>query len=598
MADNDKIIAKANEQIAKNNAEMLRLGQEYNQSIEDQKLATESIAKNTDLASKTVDEFNKEVKKATKALKDLREQQEKENKQAKQKYELEVKRIEADNKLLMRAKQAAENSGFVGFLKKIGFRDDNDKDQTAVAYRARQVAGGIESIFSGNIASGLRQTLSAIPKVANFMGGPYYIALQLTTSALLRLDDAISKTKERILSSTGGVFSPLRDKSLGEQVVYGAALSQRLRKYGLDDKEAELALAAYGSTGLGAITYTEGPLKGEINKNLLANRIDSQAAAMRYMGSLGISGDTINKLFGISRNIEGRSEEQALATQYRLAQRFKASRFFTEQEGAQQSISLYEQTKSLGVNFEWASKTVAKFDRALQLGEISLNDFAAVTKSIRGMDQGRAAGIAELVKQTAIEHGIELPEEFMKSSALGAGLYLRTREGLSNKNIQKTLQLLFSGIGSQMNVGSTKYDQASALGLTLGLSNTNVSPEMLLNVQQGDWTSLLGGRYSQGTNISDEADKLKSNAQKYYEDVRSYSKSISDRLVVISDALKSGVAVKFSNNEWFDVIGTIYGLMGGAFINPVSTLATFRTMYTGATSVRGEINNQTKISVD
>lgn len=437
------------------------------------------------------------------------------------------------------------------FLSRIGFREPG-KDDLATQYRARQMAGGIESIMEGRFSSGARQILSTFPKVANFMGGPYFLAIQAVTSGLLKLDDAIYKAKQQVISSTGGVFSPFRQDTLGASL-YKIRIGERLKDYGLQDKAAEIMGSAYASTGLGATLYTEGPLKGQINTNLLEQRAINQGAALKYMTSLGISEGSINNLLKISRNIEGQSESAALATQYRLADRFKKSRYMTEDEGIQQSLSLYEQTKNLGVNFEWASKAVARFDRALQLGEVSLSDFAAVTRGIKGSDIGKSTGIAAMIKDIAIRNGIELPEEFMQSSDLGAGLYLQTREGISNKNIQKALKLAGLQIQSGMTTGSGVYDQARGLQMVLqGIFGSNISADMALKVQKtGNWEDILGGRsFEKPEAVSEQADTLINEAKKLHEEERSVAQAVTEGVGTLINAYKAGILVNINEKQF------------------------------------------------
>lgn len=450
------------------------------------------------------------------------------------------------------------------FLSRIGFKEPG-KDDLATQYRARQMAGGIESIMEGRFSSGARQILSTFPKVANFMGGPYFLAIQAVTSGLLKLDEAIFKAKQQVISSTGGVFSPFRQDALGASL-YKIRIGEALKDYGLQGKSAEIMGAAYSSTGLGATLYTQGPLKGEVNKNLLEQRAINQGAVLKYMSSLGISEGSINNLLKISRNLEGQSEAQAMATQYRLADRFRKSRYMTEEEGMQQSLSLYEQTKSLGVNFEWASRTVAKFDRALQLGEVSLNDFAAITRSIKGSDAGRATGIASMIKDIAVRNGINLPEEFINSSDLGAGLYLQTREGISNKNIQQALKLLGTQIQGGMSIGSSEYDQARGLQMVLQqLYGSNISADMALKVQRsGNWTDILGGRSGvKPEDIIDQANNLKSEAKKLHEEERSVAQAVTEGVGTLINAYKAGILVNINEKQF----GTFLQMM-----NPASSV--------------------------
>lgn len=445
-----------------------------------------------------------------------------------------------------------------GFLERIGFTENKDQDQFKQLYRARQIAGGLETIAGGHIGYGIRQIATAFPAVANFMTGPYYLAIKGVTTALKLLDAEIAKTKKEISAITGGVFSPYQNNYIGSEM-YESRIKNGLANYGLRDKALDIAKTVIGSTPIGDI-YTK---NGELNQQVLQSRTINQGAAMNYLGSLGISSDSIEKMFRISRTIEGMGEVGALATQYRLAQRFRTSRFMTEGEGAQQSLSLYEQTKSLGVNFEWASRTVRRFDEALQKGEITLNDFAAVARGIKGADTGRATGIAAMIKETAIRNGITLPKEFMESSDLGAGLYLQTRAGISNKNIQQALKLTGLQIQGGMQSGGTSYDKARGLQMVLnGIFGSNISADAALKIQQsGDWSLLLGGRSGvKPEDAAKQAENLRDESEKFYKNTRSYIEAGTEGIKTFVDEIKQGILIKVDQGAWFDLFSTAASL--------------------------------------
>lgn len=461
-----------------------------------------------------------------------------------------------EQKELKQAQQKQSQS----FLTKLGFVEKPAQDQLAIQYKARQMAGGIESVMEGRFASGTRQILSTFPKIANFMGGPYFLAIQAVTSGLLKLDDAIARAKQQVLSSTGGIYSPFRGDTIGS-LIYKEKITSDLRKYGLQDKASEISNSVFASTGMGAMVYGKGhPKEGEINPDLLSQRIQTQGAATRYLGSLGISDQLIASILKTNRNIEGMSEIRSQASLYRLAERFKSSRYMTEGEGAQQSFTLYEQLKGLGVNFEWASRTVRKFDEALQKGEVTLNDFAAVSRGIKGSDAGKAAGIASMLKDYAIRNNIILPKEFMEASDRGAGLYLQTRSGISNKNIQRGLTGLFREMSSGINYGSTTFDQAAAIqDLLRGIPNANITADMARNiVQTGNWSDIIGGRSEDSTqNIAVQSQKLLDEAKNYYKEERSYFKAFSDNIGEAFSILKTGVNVTIQDGQWYKLLELI-----------------------------------------
>lgn len=445
------------------------------------------------------------------------------------------------------------------FLTKLGFIEKPAQDQLAIQYKARQMAGGIESVMEGRFASGTRQILSTFPKIANFMGGPYFLAIQAVTSGLLKLDEAIARAKQQVLSTTGGIYSPFRGDTIGA-LIYKEQITSDLRKYGLQDKSSEISNSVFASTGMGAMIYGKGhPKEGQINPDLLRERVDTQGAGIKYLGSLGISDQLVSNILKTNRNIEGMNEIRSRASLYRLAERFKSSRFMTEEEGAQQSVTLYEQLKSLGVNFEWASRTVRKFDEALQKGEVTLNDFAAISRGVKGSDTGRAAGIASMLKDYATRNNIILPKEFMEASDIGSGFYLTTKEGISNKQIQRALVGMAKEQGSNINFGSSILDQAAAMQYYLGKGpyGANISSDMMLKVlETNDWSNIVGGRVGDSNqNINVQSQKLLDEAKDYYKENRSYFKALSDNIGEVYSELKTGVNVIIDKGQWYELVG-------------------------------------------
>lgn len=514
----------------------------------------------------------KEYKKLRETLKKEEERRQVLNKALDEETKIEKQIIDKAKQEVSEIQKKIEEAKKPNFWQKIGFKEP-DKDDLATQYRARQMAGGVEAIMEGRFGSGARQILSTFPKIANFMGGPYFLALQAVTSGLLKLDSAIAKARQEVLASTGGVFSPFRGDALSASL-YRIQIGEELKDYGFQDKAPEIMGAAYNSTGLGAVTYSSGPLKGQINPQLIQQRAINQGAALRYMGSLGISDDSINNLLRISRNIEGQSEAGALATQYRLAERFRSSRYMTENEGIQQSLALYEQTKSLGVNFEWASRTVRKFDDALQKGEATLNDFAAISRGVKSSDLGRSSGLAAMLKDFAARTGMELPEEFLNASDQGAGFYLTTRKGISDPRIQKALVAMAKGQSGDINFGSTSLDAAAALQywLSQGPYKANVSSDQIQKViNTGDWSSLIGGRSGVKPEVAlEQSEKLQIEAKDFYKEQRSVAKAISEGIGTLMSNLKAGILVKVDNGSWGDLVNILNPMM-----QPVALTQTF-----------------------
>lgn len=546
MADSQKL-----EQDAKSYGE--RLDQLQSELLKQ----AEDLFGQTKITKQNYKDFVEQLKRRKDALKEDQKSSELQRKMVNEVLKAEREYADSLHKKVEEAKKPSTWQKLLGTT-----QSENSFEQM---YRVRQRFGGIEQILAGNISSGLSQFAGSFKIISNVMGGPLFLAIQTVTSGLLRLDKAIAETRNEVMNATGGALSPFRGNYVGS-VTFRNQLQSGLLPYGQQGQWKELASTALQSTGMGSIIN---PNTGKINENLLAERTLTQGSTLKYMTSMGISADTVNKLFKISRNIEKMDEIGSQSLQYRLAKMFSTSRSMTTQEGAEQSISLYEQTKSLGVNFEWAARTVRKFDDALQNGEVALNDFAAISRGVKGADTGRAAGLAAMLKDYAIRSGIELPQEFMQASDIGAGFYLTTREGIANKSIQRALVGMAKEQGTDINFGSTQLDQAAALQYYLGKGpyGANISSDMIQKVvKTGDWTDIVGGRVGaprpEQTKQALEIDK---EAAKLHQEELSIAGQIKEAVGQIARDLQTGIVVDVSQKSWTDLMLTTNLAFGPGF---------------------------------
>lgn len=541
---------KAEKEYSSVRDQLSKMGDEYYKTT----LLTVEEQKNVIQKYKTLREtLNKEIERRNVLNKALDE----ETKVEKQKVEKTKQEVTEIQKKIEEAKKPSTWKKLLGTA-----QSENSFEQM---YRVRQRFGGIEQILAGNIGSGLSQFAGSFKAISTIMGGPLFLAIQTVTSGLLRLDKAIAETRNEVMSATGGALSPFRGNYVGS-LTFRNQLQSGLLTYGQQDQWKELASTALQSTGMGSIIN---PNTGKIDENLLAERTLNQGSTLKYMTSMGISADTVNKLFKISRNIEKMDEIGSQSLQYRLAKMFSTSRSMTTQEGAEQSISLYEQTKSLGVNFEWAARTVRKFDDALQKGEVTLNDFAAISRGVKGADTGRAAGLAAMLKDYAMRSGIELPREFMQASDVGAGFYLTTREGIANKSIQRALVGMAKEQGAGINFGSTQLDQAAALQYYLGKGpyGANISSDMIQKiVKTGDWTDIVGGRGGAARpEQTEQALEVDKEAAKLHDEELSIAGQIKEAVGQIVRDLQTGIVVDVSQKSWTDLMLTTNLAFGPGF---------------------------------
>lgn len=441
--------------------------------------------------------------------------------QAKRTIQENSKRNQLIEKLQGNVIKKLEEQGVISkpsFWQKIGLTTSN-KDDLATQYRARQMAGGIESIMEGRFASGLRQLASTVPQIANFMGGPYYLALQTVVSGLLKLDSALSKATKTATSMTGGIYS----ERLGgleqrfSNMSFVARTRADLHDIGMGSEYNNIVSALTKGYGYG--TY-QGRQK---------DFITSMAYAQKGLSSLGISADTSNSLLSNLRLLEGKDTTGIYAQLKRFLDRslgnkelgLKPMSYLSPEEAMKQTMTLFDQTKNLGLNFEWANRAVAKFEEQLKRGTMSLSDFAAVNRSLQSGGISKNAGLGALITDYAARTGINLPSEFLNSNAIGQGFALSHPNLIKNRNILNAYQGQLSEMVQQMG-GSNRYEQAGALQLILQSRGINVSAEAALKAINKDGTVDLERAEIIGKAANEKRQKQQQQAEEYENAVKDY----------------------------------------------------------------------------
>lgn len=475
------------------------------------KSAEGDVTKGSITEEELLKELNKYIKTIEKTVSD----------QAKRTIQENSKRNQLIEKLQGNVIKKLEEQGAISkpsFWQKIGLTTPS-KDDLATQYRARQMAGGIESIMEGRFSSGLRQLASTVPQIANFMGGPYYLALQTVVGGLLKLDSALSKATKTATSMTGGIYS----ERLGglEQRFANMSFVARTR--------ADLHDIGMGSEYdniVSALTkgYGYGTYQGQQR-----DFITSMAYAQKGLGSLGISADTSNSLLSNLRLLEGKDTTGVYAQLKRFLDRslgnkelgLKSMSYLSPEEAIKQTMTLFDQTKNLGLNFEWANRAVVKFEEQLKRGTMSLSDFAAVNRSLQSGGISKNAGLGALITDYANRTGINLPSEFLNSNAIGQGFALSHPNLIKNRNILNAYQGQLSEMVQQIG-GSNRYDQAGALQLILQSRGINVSAEAALKAINRDGTVDLERAEIIGKAASEKRQKEQEQAEKYEAAVKDY----------------------------------------------------------------------------
>lgn len=424
----------------------------------------------------------------------------------------EVKKLQFGqlrDKILSETKKEISNSlnrQSPGQWLKSWFKGPENETQMEKMYRARQMAGGIEQLFNGNFLSGFRQIGSTFPKIANFMGGPYWLALELTAKGLLKLDNALAKATKTATAMSGGLQSNFVGNRWAS-VVFNANLKRGLYDIGMQGEFENITNAMTKNYGIGYY------------KNNQKNIIESMAYAQSGLGAYGISADQSNSLVRNLRLLEGKNETGIYAQLKRLQDRFQGMAISPE-EALNQASSLYSQSKNLGVNFEWASRQIKNFEKSLELGTRSMSDFAAVNRSLFSGGVKQNAGIAGLVTDFAARSGVNLPSSFLNQNIIGQSFSLSMPNLISNPNLIKAYSGQLNEMIQQMG-GGTREEQAGMLQMILQSRGVNVSSQAALDSITSSGVDLEAGGIM-GKKAFARREKEQQDAEDYQKLVRNY----------------------------------------------------------------------------
>lgn len=419
------------------------------------------------------------------------------------------------------------------------------RDETAMRIRAKSAQRGIEDIIGGKFASGLSNLAQTFPRIANFMGGPYYLAIQTVIGGLLKFDSALAKASTTAASITGGMQSEYLGRGLAS-MSYNAQLKENLYAIGMQGKRDELISALQKHFGYGSY------------KGQQSDFLTSMAYTQKGLGSLGISTDTANNLYERLRLIEGKDTTGIYAQMQRLqnlwSPKSKEQMKTSPEYAINQMMSLADQTKGLGTNFEWASRIVQKFEKGLKDGTVALSDFAAVNRSIRGGGISKNAGIAALVADYASRNGINLPSGFANSNVIGQSFSISTQAMLSNNQFARAYQGQIQEMLDQIG-GSTKQERAGALQMILQERGININPETAEKAIRSNGqidligTGIIGSKMGEKQKAEQQkAEQYQSLVESYYKGTTSWHGKVLDKLDKVISNTGSSIAEGFEGN--------------------------------------------------
>lgn len=414
-------------------------------------------------------------------------------------------------KLLTRAtkEQKEMNESLKGKFSSLKWWAGQDKSESGLTAirRAENITGGIEAMFSGNFMSGLKQFGTAIPQIANFMGGPLFIGISLVARGLLKLDGALAKATKTATLMSGGLQSNFVGNRWAS-VAFNANLKSGLYDIGMQGEFENIANAMTKNYGIASY------------KNNQKSIIESMAYAQSGLGAYGISADQSNSLVRNLRLLEGKNETGVYAQLKRLQDRFQKMSIYSPEEALKQASSLYSQSKNLGVNFEWASKQIKYFEKSLELGTRSMSDFAAVNRSLFSGGVKQNAGIAGLVTDFAARSGVSLPSSFLNQNIIGQSFSLSMPNLISNPNLIKAYSGQLNEMIQQMG-GGTREEQAGMLQMILQSRGVNVTSQAALDSITSSGVDLEAGGIMGKKAFARHEKKVK-DAEDYQKLVRDY----------------------------------------------------------------------------
>ena len=316
------------------------------------------------------------------------------------------------------------------------------KDDMAVQYRARQMAGGIESILSGNILSGFRQLGSTVPRIANFMGGPLYAAMTALSTAVIGAIDSFTKFRAESSRLSGGISNIKGDRYTRAFQTYALTTM-----YGQNNKDYDKFLMSnVGWSGRQAM-WENKPYRNEFTRTWASTR-----AAFEQVGA---NPDLTNSLMLQQRSI-GMSPDNMRRFNNRLVEATKS----LDVIGSDKFINAYQElNKTLianNINGMASAKMLAKFEDQLNKGTLTVADFTKGLTSRRGAETSTLAGVGAMLAERGLG-GKELQKAYARGDMIAvAGLVRR-----GGQQMQRDIEKIAPEMAQRM--GTTDWKEALAL---------------------------------------------------------------------------------------------------------------------------------------
>lgn len=404
---------------------------------------------------------------------------------------------------------------------------DGSKDSFEQMYRVRQRFGGIEQMFAGNIGSGVSQLAGSFKGLAKIMGGPYYLAIQTVISGLIQFDKHLKEVNKIVLGQTGGYSSPYLYASASEK----QKVLNEDRKY-----MRELYMMSQAQEILGAKTsnfslYRRINGADDINKGLTYNR-----AALQ---SMGIDSSTADRLTTGLMRTEGLNSNQANFFISNMVKRIKEMGdkiILPEKQIVEETMKGFDANKKFNLSMGWVNSQVLKFNKALEKGTRTIDDFAAVQKSLYSGDTGQLAGLANIIAESAGMAGVDIPQELIQNLNNPYALKMLMSDPEIMKKLGPGLQATAKRMAAESgNAGNALAEQGFVGDILQQLFKVNVSRQAVVDLQRNGYDFEKAGLLGTGGGISvskltKDQPSIEQDAEQFRKDVTKYQKDVTNFL--------------------------------------------------------------------